>query len=89
VDGETIVSVAIRSPIRRRPESYVVCPQDGFSFRPLYTGGKCPLCGEAAPGGEPSLPWLLRVDRFWLGLAALALASLAMMALVLFTYFRG
>ena len=83
------MSVAIRPPIRRRPETYAVCPQDGFSFRPLYTGGKCPLCGKPAPGGEPSLPWLLRVDRFWLGLAALVLASLAMVALVLFMYFRA
>jgi hypothetical protein len=89
VDGGHLVNVAIRSPLRRRPDLYVVCSQDGFSFRPLYAGGKCPLCGEPAPGGEPSLPWLLRVDRFWLGLAALVLCSLAMAALVLFTYFRG
>lgn len=83
------MNVAVRSPIRRRPESYAVCPQDGFAFRPLYTGGKCPLCGEGAPGGEPALPLLLRVDRFWLGLGALVLSSVAMAALVLFMYFRG
>jgi hypothetical protein len=83
------VSVAIRSPIRRRHDRYALCPEDGFWFRPLYTGGKCPLCGEPAPGGEPSLPLLLRIDRFWLGMGALALSSLAMAALVLFTYFRA
>ena len=83
------MNVAIRSPIRRRPDVYFVCPQDGFSFRPLYTGGKCPLCGAAAPGGEPPLPLLLRIDRFWLGLLALALSSLGMMTLVLFMYFRA
>jgi hypothetical protein len=81
------VSVAVRSPIRRRHDHYTVCPQDGFSFRPLYTGGKCPLCGEPAPGGEPSLPLLLRVDRFWLGMAALVSSSVAMAALVLYVYF--
>jgi hypothetical protein len=83
------VNVAIRPPIRRHTDTYAVCPQDGFAFRPLYTGGKCPLCGEGAPGGEPSLPLLLRVDRFWLGLGALVLSSVAMAALVLFMYFRA
>jgi hypothetical protein len=83
------VSVAIRPPIRRRRERYALCPRDGFSFRPLYTQGKCPLCGEPAPGGEPSLPLLLRIDRFWLGMAALVLSSLAMAVLVLLMYFRA
>jgi hypothetical protein len=32
---------------------------------------------------------LLRVDRFWLGLGALVLSSVAMAALVLFMYFRA
>lgn len=83
------MSVAVRSFVGRRRDHYVLCPTDGFSFRPLYTDGKCPLCGEAAPGGEPSLPLLLRLDRFWLGMAALVLSSLAMAALVLFMYFRA
>jgi hypothetical protein len=83
------VNVAAKSPIRRRRDQYALCPEDGFWFRPLYTGGKCPLCGEPAPGGEPSLPLLLRIDRFWLGMATLVLCSLAMAALVLFTYFRA
>lgn len=83
------MSVALRSPIRRRQDHYVLCPEDGSWFRPLYTEGKCPLCGVAAPGGEPPLPLLLRVDRFWLGMAALVLCSLAMAALVLFMYFRA
>ena len=83
------MSVAVRSVLRRRHEHYALCPQDGLWFRPLYTEGKCPLCGEAAPGDEKSLPLLLRVDRFGLGLAALAISSLAMIVLVLFMYFRA
>jgi hypothetical protein len=83
------VSVAVRSVLGRRHDHYALCPQDGLWFRPLYTEGKCPLCGEAAPGEEQALPLLLRIDRFGLGLAALALSSLAMAALVLFTYFRA
>ena len=84
------MSVAVRSVLRRRHDNYAVCPQDGLWFRPLYTEGKCPLCGEAAPGGEESsLPLLLRVDRFGLGMAALAVSSLAMVTLVLFVYFRA
>lgn len=39
------------------------------------------------PGGEPALPLLLRIDRYWLGMAALVLSSVAMAALVLFIYF--
>jgi hypothetical protein len=83
------VSVAVRSVVRRRRDQYALCPQDGLWFRPLYTEGKCPLCGEAAPGDEESLPLLLRVDRFGLGLATLAVSSLAMVVLVLFMYFRA
>ncbi|MGZ4417366.1 MAG: hypothetical protein ACXVRV_04225 [Gaiellaceae bacterium] len=41
------------------------------------------------PGGDESLPLLLRIDRFGLGMAALALSSLVMAALVLFMYFRA
>ena len=83
------MSVAVRSVFRRRQDHYARCPQDGHWFRPLYTEGKCPLCGEAAPGEEESLPLLLRVDRFGLGLAALTVSSLAMVVLVLFMYFRA
>ena len=83
------MSVALRPFTRRARDQYALCPEDGFWFRPLYTGGKCPLCGAAAPGGEPPLPLLLRIDRFWLGLLALALSSLGMMTLVLFMYFRA
>jgi hypothetical protein len=69
------------------PEGYVLCPEDAFWFRPAYTDGKCPLCGEVAPGGAPTPPLLARLDRAWLGLAALALVSVGMSALVLVMYF--
>lgn len=72
-----------------RSDDYALCPEDGFWFRPSYTEGRCPLCGEAAPGGGPPLPLLRRLDRSWLGLAGLALESLVMLALVLFLYFRA
>ena len=72
---------------RARTEGYAFCPDDRFWFRPAYTEGKCPLCGEVAPGGAPSLP--LRMDSSWLGLAGLALESLIMLAIVLFMFFRG
>jgi hypothetical protein len=74
---------------RERHEDYVLCAEDGFWFRPAYTDGKCPLCGEAAPGGAPALPLWRRNDRSWFGLAGLALESLAMLLLVLVMYFRG
>lgn len=74
---------------RERHDDYVLCPEDGFWFRPPYTGGTCPLCGKVAPGGAPPLPRLLRIDRFSLVMAALTLVALGMSALVLFTYLEG
>jgi hypothetical protein len=67
---------------------YALCPEDGFWFRPSYTDGRCPLCGEAAPGGGHAAPLLRRMDRSWLGMAGLALESLVMLAFVLFAYFH-
>jgi hypothetical protein len=89
--GRTVSGAAGRllARPRERSDGYVLCPEDGFWFRPSYTEGKCPLCGEVAPGGAPPQPLLRRMDRSWLGVAALALESLAMLALVLFMYFKG
>ena len=74
---------------RERHEGYAACPNDGFWFRPAYTEGKCPLCGEVAPGGAPPLPRWRRFDRSLLGVAALTLESLGMLALVMLMYFKG
>lgn len=77
-------------PRRHRDgDDYVFCAEDAFWFRPAYTDGKCPLCGEGAPAGAPPLPLLLRSDRSWLGLAVLTLESLGMLTLVLLMYFKG
>ena len=83
------VASRLRARPQERRESYAYCPEDGFWFRPSYTEGICPLCGEPAPGGPPPLPLLWRIDRSWLGLAALTLESLGMLILVLFMYFKG
>jgi hypothetical protein len=74
---------------RVRTDGYAFCPEDSFWFRPSYTEGKCPLCGVVPPGGAPPLPPSRRVDRSWLGIAALTLESLGMLALVLFMYLKG
>ena len=34
----------------RQKDSYVRCEQDSFWFRPLYTDGKCPVCGSETAG---------------------------------------
>lgn len=70
-------------------ERYAFCPNDRYWFRPAYTDGKCPLCGEAVPGGAPPPPLLARGDRSWLGIGLLALESVGMIALVLLMYFKG
>ena len=67
---------------------YALCAEDRFWFRPAYTDGKCPLCGAFAPGGEPPLPLLLRIDRFSLGLGVFAIVTLVMSVLVLYMYFK-
>lgn len=66
-----------------RRAGYVFCPVDGFWFRPAYTNGACPLCGEVVDGDAGAL------DRSWYGPAGLALLSLVMLVLVLFLYFRS
>lgn len=86
------VSGAAGRLVARRPArsaGYAFCAEDAFWFRPSYTEGKCPLCGKVAPGGAPPLPRLRRLDRSWFGVAGLAVESLAMLALVLFMYFKG
>jgi hypothetical protein len=89
--GRAVSVAARRVPARPqgRRDGYVFCSGDRFWFRPAYTDGKCPLCGNVASGGAPPLPLLRRMDRSWFGMAGLALESLAMLALVLFMYFKG
>jgi hypothetical protein len=89
--GRTVGGAAGRLLARPqdRHDGYAFCSEDRFWFRPAYTEGKCPLCGALAPGGAPPVPLLRRIDRSWLGMAGLALESLAMLALVVFMYFRG
>jgi hypothetical protein len=73
---------------RDRYHDYVFCPEDRFWFRPAYTEGVCPLCGEPAPSGVPQGTLLQRMDRSWFGLAGLAIESVAMLVLVLFMYYK-
>lgn len=77
----------VRARLGGRSDAYAFCATDKFWFRPLYTEGKCPLCGEAASEAAPPLGWAMRFDRFMLGLVVLGLVSLAMCALVLAIYF--
>ncbi len=77
----------VRARLKGRPEPYAFCPNDGFFFRPLYTDGKCPLCGEEAIDEAPTPPLLQRFDRFRFGMMLLAFVSVAMSTLVLVMYF--
>lgn len=68
-------------------DEYTFCPADRFWFRPMYTDGRCPLCGEVVPGGgAAALPLLLRADRFLIGMTGVALVSVATSAFVLYAY---
>jgi hypothetical protein len=77
----------LRPRPRDRHDDYVLCQTDGFWFRPAYTHGKCPVCGEPAIGGVPAQSFW-RSDRSWYGMAGLALESVVMLTLVLLLYFR-
>ena len=79
----------LRPRPRDRSDEYALCAEDGYWFRPAYTGGKCPLCGAVAAGGAPPAPLLVRMDRSWFGVAAFALLSIGMSILVLVMYFSG
>jgi hypothetical protein len=72
-----------------RGSEYAFCPNDRFWFRPAYTEGKCPLCGEVAPSGVTQVPLWRRIDHSLFGVGGLALESLGMLALVLFMWFKG
>lgn len=85
----SIGRVLPRPRARSGTDGYAFCPEDGFWFRPNYTEGKCPLCGEVAPVGAPPASRLARMERSWLGVAGLAFQSLVMLALVLYMYFRA
>lgn len=88
--GRAVSGVTARLHARpRERDGFAFCPTDGYWFRPSYTDGKCPLCGEFAPGGAPPAPLLVRMDRSWLGFAGLALESVVMLSLVLLMYFKG
>ena len=82
------ISGRFRTPPPERRDGYAFCRGDAFWFRPAYTEGKCPLCG-VVPAGAPPAAFLEGVGRSWYGFAALGVESLAMLALVLFMYFRG
>lgn len=76
-----------RARLHGRGDGYAFCPEDAFWFRPLYTGGACPLCGESVGEGTARPSLLVRADRFWIGMGVLALASVGMAVLVLLAYF--
>lgn len=77
----------VRGRLRERPADYAFCAKDNFFFRPVYTGGVCPLCGEPVAEESRPLPALMRFDRFRFGMALLALVSVGMSTLVLVMYF--
>jgi hypothetical protein len=79
----------LRAQPQEQPDGYAFCAKDSFWFRPAYTDGRCPLCGEVAPGGAPPPPLLARLDRAVLGMGVLMLASVGMSVLVLVMYFQS
>lgn len=75
------------SVIERVPDERVTCPNDGWSFAPRYTDGRCPLCGWAADV-DVTPPRFAQIDWFWPAMAAMGVVSVLMGILVVLAYLR-
>ena len=77
-----------RGILERAPEARATCPNDGWTFAPRYTDGRCPLCGwESDVDVTP--PPFAQVDWFWPALIALGVVSVLMGVLVVLAYTRA
>ncbi len=66
-----------------------ICPVNSWAFSPLYSNGRCPLCGWAPEGYAYAPPLLTPYERYWGMLAGIGAVSLVMCIAVLVAYLRG
>ena len=80
----------VRNALERRRDARAraICPADALAFTPLYTRGRCPLCGWAPPGYEYRPPLMHRYDWYWGALAGMAAMSVVV-GIVIVTIYRS
>ncbi len=76
------------SVLERTPDERVTCPNDGWSFAPRYTDGRCPLCGWRSRV-DASPPRFAQIDWFWPTMIALGVVSIVMGVLVVLAYIHA
>ncbi|MBV9284869.1 MAG: hypothetical protein JO176_09650 [Acidimicrobiia bacterium] len=74
--------------LEREPDVRVTCPNDGWTFAPRYTDGRCPIDGWKAPV-DVAPPRFAQIDWFWPALIAMAVVSILMGVLVVLAYVRA
>jgi hypothetical protein len=76
---------------RRRADARgkAICPVDSWTFTPLYTKGKCPLCGWQPEGYVYAPPFLAPYERYWGALGGILATSVLMCIVVVVAYTQG
>jgi hypothetical protein len=84
-------AVGAVSQHRRRADARAraICPVDSWTFTPLHSNGRCPLCGWVPEGYVYAPPLLAPYSRYWGGLATIAATSLFMCIVVVVAYTQG
>jgi hypothetical protein len=59
-----------------------ICPVDSWAFTPLYTAGRCPLCGWTPEGYVYSPPPLTPYERYWGAMGGIVAISVLMAVVV-------
>lgn len=80
------IMTALAESRRRRADAHAhaICPVDALEFTPLYTEGRCPLCGWIPEGYVYARSPLSRYERYWGAMGAIAVISLVMLLVVVF-----
>jgi hypothetical protein len=74
---------------RANARARAICPVDSWAFTPLYSNGRCPLCGWTPEGYEYAPPLLAPYERYWGALGGMVATSVVMCIVVVIAYARG
>ncbi len=82
---------ALAAPAARRRRqadlrARAICPVDSWTFTPLYSDGRCPLCGWKPEGYVYAPPPLTPYERYWGALGGILATSVAMCVVVVLAY---
>jgi hypothetical protein len=84
--GRAIAAPAARRRRRADVRARAICPVDSWTFTPLYSDGRCPLCGWKPDGYVYTPPPLTPYERYWGALGGIVATSVAMCIVVVLAY---